>query len=132
MNGLVGDGAESTAMLKSIIEALNDSVDAYAVITGGDMNHMSNGMLSMCDGSVKVLANIFEYDNQMKFDADKKKADIEAYGLTSKEKISEFEGFLESDYDDYNLKYLNVAIGKGLTTWEWIKAFSDYCVANGL
>ena len=113
-------------------EALNESIDAYAIITSGDLNHMSNGMLSMCDGSVKVLANIFEYDNQMKFDADKKKADIGAYGLTSKEKIMEFEGFFESDYDDYNLQYLNVAIGKGLTTWEWIKAFSDYCVANGL
>ena len=113
-------------------EALKDSVDAYAIITSGDLNHMSNGMLSMCDGSVKVLANIFEYDDQMKFDADKKKADIETYGLTSKEKILEFEGFIESDYDDYNLQYLNVAIGKGLTTWEWIEAFSDYCVENGL
>ncbi|MBQ0014634.1 MAG: InlB B-repeat-containing protein [Oscillospiraceae bacterium] len=113
-------------------EALNESIDAYAIITSGDLNHMSNGMLSMCDGTVKVLANIFEYDNQMKFDADKKKADIEAYGLTSKEKILELEGFIESDYDDYNLQYLNVAIGKGLTTWEWIEAFSDYCVENGL
>ena len=112
-------------------EALNGSVDAYAIITSGHLNHMSNGMLSMCDGSVKVIANLFEYDDQMKFDADKKKADIEAYGLTSKEKIMEFEGFLESDYDDYNLQYLNVAIGKGLTTWEWIKALSDYCVENG-
>lgn len=113
-------------------EALNESIDAYAIITSGDLNHMSNGMLSMCDGTVKVLANIFEYDNQMKFDADKKKADIEAYGLTPKEKILELEGFIESDYDDYNLQYLNVAIGKGLTTWEWIEAFSDYCVENGL
>lgn len=113
-------------------EALNESIDAYAIITSGDLNHMSNGMLSMCDGTVKVLANIFEYDNQMRFDADKKKADIEAYGLTPKEKILELEGFIESDYDDYNLQYLNVAIGKGLTTWEWIEAFSDYCVENGL
>ena len=113
-------------------EALNESIDAYAIITSGDLNHMSNGMLSMCDGTVKVLANIFEYDNQMKFDADKKKADIEAYDLTPKEKILELEGFIESDYDDYNLQYLNVAIGKGLTTWEWIEAFSDYCVENGL
>jgi ubiquitin len=54
------------------------------------------------------------------------------YGLTPKEKILELEGFIESDYDDYNLQYLNVAIGKGLTTWEWIEAFSDYCVENGL
>ena len=113
-------------------EALDDRVDAYAIITSGDLNHMSNGMLSMCDGSVKVFANIFEYDDQMRFDSDKKKADIEAYGLTPKEKILELEGFTETDYDAYNLQYVDVMIGKGLITWEWMEALSDYCAANGL
>ena len=122
---------DSWLALKSC-EALNDSVDAYAVITSGHLNHMSNGMLSMCDGTVKMIANIFEYDDRMRYDADKKKADIETYGLTPIEKILEFDGFIEADYVDYNLQYLNVAIGKGLTTWERIKALSDYCVANGL
>ena len=116
--------------LKSCV-ALNDRVDAYAIITSGHLNHMSNGMLSMCDGSVKMLANIFEYDDQMKFDEAKKQADIEAYGLMPKEKILELEGFIESDYEDYNLQYLNVAIGKGLITWEWMEALSEYCVVNG-
>ena len=110
----------------------NESVDAYAIIASGHLNHLSNGMLSMCDGSIKVLANIFEYDEQMRFDADKKAADIAAYGLTPLEKILEYKGFLESDYYDYNLQYLNVAIGKGLTTWDRVKAFSDYCEANGI
>ncbi|MCQ2415755.1 MAG: hypothetical protein MJ063_06925, partial [Lachnospiraceae bacterium] len=110
----------------------NERVDAYAIITSGHLNHMSNGMLSMCDGTVKMIANIFEYDDRMRYDADKKKADIETYGLTPIEKILEFDGFIEADYVDYNLQYLNVAIGKGLTTWERIKALSDYCVANGL
>ena len=109
---------------------LNKRVDAYAIVTSKHLNHLSNGMLSMCDGSIKVLANIFEYDEQMKFDADKKKADIETYGLTSLEKILEYKGFLESDYYDYNLMYLNVAIGKGLTSWDYVKALSDYCEAN--
>ena len=113
-------------------EALNDSIDAYAIITSGDLNHMSNGMLSMCDGTVKMIANIFEYDDRMRYDAEKKKADIEAYGLAPIEKILEFDGFIESDYVDYNLQYLNVAVGKGLTTWERIEALSDYFVANGI
>lgn len=108
----------------------NESVDAYAIITSKHLNHLSNGILSMCDGSVKVLANIFEYDEQMRFDADKKAADIAAYGLTPLEKILEYKGFLESDYYDYNLQYLNVAIGKGLTSWDYVKALSDYCEAN--
>lgn len=108
----------------------NESVDAYAIVTSKHLNHLSNGMLSMCDGSIKVLANIFEYDEQMKFDADKKAADIATYGLTPLEKVLEYKGFLETDYYDYNLMYLNVAIGKGLTTWDYVKALSDYCEAN--
>lgn len=32
---------------------LDESVDAYAIITSGHLNHLSNGILSMCDGSVK-------------------------------------------------------------------------------
>ena len=108
----------------------NESVDAYTIVTSGHLNHLSNGILSMSDGSFKVLANIFEYDSQLEFDADKKNADIEKYGLTPLEKVLEYKGFLEADYYDYNLMYLNVAIGKGLTTWDYVKAISDYCEAN--
>lgn len=111
---------------------LNKGVDAYAIVTSRHLNHLSNGMLSMSDGSFKFLANIFEYDDQLKFDADKKEADIETYGLTPIEKILELEGFTEADYYDYNLMYLNVAIGKGLISWDYVKALSDYCVANGI
>ncbi len=109
---------------------LNKGIDAYAVVTSKHLNHLSNGILSMCDGSIKVLANIFEYDDHLKFDADKKAADIEAFGLTSLEKVLEYNGFTEDDYYNYNLQYLNVAIGKGLTSWDYVKALSDYCVAN--
>ena len=68
----------------------------------------------------------------MKFDADKMKADIDAYGLTALEKILELKGFTESDYNDYNLKYLDVMIGKGLITWDLMEKLSEYCVVNGL
>lgn len=113
-------------------EIQSGSVDAYAIITKGDLNHMSNGMLSMCDGTVKVLANLFDYDDQMKFDAAKKNRDIETYGLMPKEKVLGLKGFTATDYDDYNMQYMNVAIGKGLISWEWLEALSNYCVENGL
>lgn len=108
---------------------LNEGVDAYAVVTSSHLNHLSNGMLSMCDGSIKFLANLFEYDEHMKFDEDKKAADIEEFGLTPLEKVLEYKGFTEADYYDYNLQYLDVIIGKGLTTWDRVKAYSDYCEA---
>ena len=109
---------------------LNKRVDAYAIVTSKHLNHLSNGILSMCDGSIKVLANIFEYDSQLMFDADKKAANIAEYGLTSLEKVLEYKGFTEAAYYNYNLQYLNVAIGKGLTTWDYVKALGDYCEAN--
>lgn len=105
-------------------------VDAYAIVTSGHLDHLSNGILSMCDGSFKMLANIFEYDSHLAYDAARKAEDIARYGLTPLEKILEYEGFTEADYSDYNLQYLNVAIGKGLLSWDYVKALSDYCVAN--
>lgn len=111
---------------------LNKTVDAYSVVTSKHLNHLADGMLSMCDGEEEILSNIFEYDDQMKFDADKKAADIAVYGLTPLEKILEYKGFTEDFYYDYNLMYLNVAVGKGLTTWDYVQALSDYYEANGI
>ena len=113
-------------------EKFSDGIDAYSIITKKHLNHLSNGMLSMSDGTVEVLANVFEYDNQMKFDVSKKKSDIETYGLTPIEKILKLEGFYETDYYAYNLQYIDIAIGKGLTSWEFMKEFGEYCAANGI
>lgn len=115
--------------LKSF-KLLNKGIDAYAIVTSVHLNHLSNGMLSMCDGSIKILANLFEYDGQIKFDEAKKNAAIEEFGLTPLEKVLEYKGFTETDYYDYNLMYLDIAVGKGLTSWDYVKALSDYCVAN--
>ena len=112
-------------------EVLNHSVDAYDIVTSGDFNHMANGLLAIGDGTEKMFANLFAFDDQMKFDADQKKADIETYGLTPREKVLELEGFTESEYDTYNLQYLDILIGKGIVTWEQMEALSDYCVENG-
>ncbi len=109
---------------------LNKGVDAYAIVTKRNLDHLSNGMLSMCDGTIKILANLFEYNDQMQIDAVKKEKEIAKYGLTPLEKVLEYKGFTKDDYNDYNLMYLNVAIGKGLTSWAHIKALSDYFEAN--
>lgn len=111
---------------------LNKGVDAYSIVTSGHLNHLADGLLSMSDGSFTILANIFQFDDQLRFDAAMKAADIAEYGLTPLEKVLEYEGFTEADYNDYNLQYLNVAVGKGITTWDFIQALSDYCVANGI
>ena len=68
----------------------------------------------------------FEYDTDMKFNAEKKKQAIEEYGLTPRSALDEYKGFCGTDYEDYNLKYFSILVGKGYTSWEEIKKYSDY------
>lgn len=118
--------------LKSV-ETEKDFVDAYAIATSSHLNHLSNGMLSMCDGTVEKFANIFEHDIPLRIDAAQKEKDItENGGLTPLETVLKINGFNEADYNDYNLQYLNVAIGKGIFTWEWFAALGEYCAANDI
>lgn len=114
------------------IEVLQNQIDAYAIATSKHLNHLSNGLLSMCDGTFERIANIFAYDDEMKYDPYLKKKDIKNYGLTSLEEIIKYEGFNEADFYDYNLQYLNIALGKGLVSPEWIESLSEFCAINNI
>ena len=114
------------------VEILNTCIDAYAIATSKHLNHLSNGMLSICDGTFEKIANLFEYDSKMKYDAVLMEKDIEKYGLTSLEDVLKYKGFNEADYYDYNLQYLDIALGKGFVSSEWIEALSEYCAANNI
>lgn len=112
--------------LKSF-ELLTSKVDAYAIVTSKHLNHMAEGMLSICDGSIKLFANIFEFDSNMMINETKKAQDIERYGLTEKEVFRKYNGYEEADYEDYNLQYTNILIGKGLVTWKEIEEYYNLC-----
>ncbi len=111
------------------MEILSDRVDAYAVATSKHLNHLADGLLSICDGTFEKIANLFAYDDQMKYDAERKEKDIEEFGLTPPEKVLANKGFNEADYHDYNLQYLDIALGKGLISPEWVEALGEYCAA---
>ena len=50
-------------------------------------------------------------------------ADIEEYGLLTYE---DFDGIIdEVGFEAYNGQYLNVSIGKGLITWNGVKALAE-------
>ena len=50
--------------------------------------------------------------------------DIEKYGLFTYEDFKEL--IPEYAFGLYNVEYLKVALGKGLTTWEEINFLADY------
>ncbi|MBR2444038.1 MAG: InlB B-repeat-containing protein [Clostridia bacterium] len=89
----------------------------YAVITAKEINHYTGGLLTMCD-EIDGLYNVFELNQDMAYDMDKLQSDIATYGLASYDEWSEY--LTEEEFYAFNGQYINVAIGKGLTTREYV------------
>lgn len=97
--------------------------DAYVVVTKNHLNCIANGMLSVEDDIYWTLANVFEFDDNMKINQSKKAADILKYGLWTYEDINYL---TEEAFEGLNLKYFGILVGKGILTREGI----DYVCAN--
>ena len=89
---------------------------AYSPVTYSHLCYYVNGMLSM-PGGISGLFNIFEVDPEtMMYDREAMEADIAEYGLFTYE---DFEGLISEEvFEAFNGKYLKVAIGKGILTWD--------------
>lgn len=89
---------------------------AYSPVTYSHLCYYVNGMLSM-PGGISGLFNIFEVDpDTMMYDREAMEADIAEYGLFTYE---DFEGLISEEvFEAFNGKYLKVAIGKGILTWD--------------
>ena len=105
------------------IKYSNEKVDTYIVITDKTLNFSANGMLSVEDDIYILIANVFEFDSNLKIDAAKKEADLKKWGYWSFDNLKYMN---KEGYDALNLKYLNVAIGKGMITQEEILAEEAY------
>ncbi len=93
---------------------------AYSPVTYGHLCYYVNGMLSM-PGGIEGLFNIFEVDNEtMMYDAEAMATDIEEYGLFTYEEFYAMYTIPERIFESFNGRYLKVAVGKGLITYEQI------------
>ncbi len=89
--------------------------EAYSILTSGDINCFANNLLNVSD-NIEGLYNYFDLGANMKIDRIKKASDIEKHGLA---KYNEWSYWcLESEFIAFNGQYLNISIGKGLTTKE--------------
>lgn len=109
---------------KSYVELINvvhetEAVEYYELYTKNNMNTVANGMLNVAD-DVDYLLNIYEFDENLKANKKVLADDIEKYGLFE---FSAEYGYSKEEYDAWNMRYLNIAVGKGLTTWD--KLFSN-------
>lgn len=107
----------ATELLNAYIT--NEYVGCYSLVTDYHLNYFIEGMFSI-PGGIEGLFNIFEYDENMVYDAQKMADDIETYGLFTYEDFADY-GVSEEMFNAFPTKYLKVSIGKGYITMERIE-----------
>jgi hypothetical protein len=94
----------------------------YSPVTMYHLNYFTEDVLSM-PGGISGLFNIFEYDEDLKYNSEKMQADIEKYGLFSYEY---FEDKVPYDvYLAFPAQYFKVAMGKGILTEEQLLLYIE-------
>jgi len=106
----------------------------YCPVTAFHMDLFANGLLTMptFPDDIKGLYNIFDLDNDMKYNAKSKADDIEKYGLFT---YDEFIKIIYISKEAFNVSpaiYLKVSLGKGLITEEQIKEGIEFLLSNDL
>ena len=87
----------------------------FSPVTEKHFNIFTENILSVST-ELDGLLNIFEYGENMQYDEEKMKADIEKYGLFT---YDDWKDYVSKDiYDLIPFKYYKVAIGKGYITME--------------
>lgn len=103
------------------VEICQEYSIAWSPVTYGHLCYYVNGMLSM-PGNTEGLINIFDVNSeQLAYDTDQMRDDIELYGLYTYEEFNSIMPVSEILFNAFNGQYLKVAIGKGIIDWERIK-----------
>ncbi len=95
-----------------------ETMAVYSPVTYSTLNYFTEGMLSM-PGGITGLFNIFDYDDDLKYNQASKNEDIATYGLFTAEEM-EVIGVTEIMFNAYNGQYLKVALGKGILTEDYL------------
>ena len=95
-----------------------ETMAVYSPVTYSTLNYFTEGMLSM-PGGITGLFNIFDYDDDLKYNQASKSEDIATYGLFTAEEMEEI-GVTEIMFNAYNGQYLKVALGKGILTEDYL------------
>ena len=102
------------------VEVVEEFVRRFSPISGL-INVVTGGLLSFTEvineeGPIHGAINIFEFDENMKYDEEKMQADIEKYGLYTYEDFKDYMSYEE--FISFPWAYFKVAVGKGNLTWE--------------
>lgn len=108
-----------------------ETIRVFGPTTEYHLNLVTDSLLTMPSFpyGIEGFINYFEYGEGMKYDEEKMQADIEKYGLFTYEEFAEF--MSEEDFNKTPAKYLKVALGKGILTWEEIEWIIEFLYGEG-
>ena len=118
-------------ILLESVEITTELVRACSPITKGSLNCFAEGVLNVTafPYDIEGFVNIFEYDEDMKYDEEKKQSDIEKYGLYTQD---DFGGVIPKEiFDAFNAQYLKVSVGKGYITEKEIMLLLQFLIDQG-
>lgn len=113
------DGDSYTTVTLVNAEVYNEYVEAYSILAVYYYNFITNDMFSLTSPVIETNFFMpFEVGENMTFDKEKMEEDIATYGLYE---YADFEGKIPYEvFEALNIKYLKVAVGKGLITYDQI------------
>ena len=94
----------------------------FSLVTYYHLNYFIDGMFSI-PGGIDGIFNMFEYDENLKYDEEQMRKDIETYGLYTYEDFAEY--IPEEVFNMFQTKYFKIAVGKGHITYEGILELID-------
>ena len=112
-------------------ENITEYVRVYSPTSLFNMDIVTNGLLSITawPTNSENFTNIFEFDDDMKYDEEAMRADIETYGVYTYE---DFKDLMTEDlFNALPWKYLKVAVGKGNITWDEILYTIEWIYTTG-
>lgn len=110
-----GDSYKTVKLVSA--EVSTEYVEAWSILTSEYYNCVLEGMFTITPPATLQLA-FFEIGEDMKYDAEAMKADIEKYGLYT---YDEFDHLMTREqFEALNMAEMKVAVGKGLITYEEI------------
>lgn len=129
------NGSEFVSELVTLTDAFitNEYIKIYNPTSYWHMNYFANGILNVTAAPADHVGghvNIFELDEDMKYDVEQMQADIAEYGLYTYEDFAEY--LTEEQFYALPFAYLKVAVGKGNIDWESIMQIVEYIKAGSL
>ena len=97
--------------------------DLYCPVSTYHLNYFVEDYLSM-PGGISGCFNIFDYDDNLQYNQEAMGNDISTYGLMSYDECKEY--IPEEVFNSLPMKYMKVAIGKGLLSFEQLKYYMTH------